>query len=130
MQWPDYFPNDCPPEDAQAATGDVYRLVKQNPPEARDFIPLREKTGKDFGEQECQACGLSVFRSFDDAVGVKNRGRGMGNRLIAKGSLSRHLGKVKQTPSRAFGQSHNTWWVPTEVEPWSVFHVVQIPQED
>ena len=43
MQWPDYFPDDCPPQDAQPATGDVYRLVKQNPPESRDFIPLREK---------------------------------------------------------------------------------------
>ena len=43
MQWPDYFPDDCPPQDAQPATGDVYRVVKQNPPESKDFIPFREK---------------------------------------------------------------------------------------
>ena len=61
MQWPGYFPDDCPPQDAQLATGDVYRLVKQNPPESKDFVPLREKkTSEDFGEKECQACGLSV----------------------------------------------------------------------
>ena len=131
MQWPDYFPDDCPPQDAQPATGEVYRLVKKNLPESKDFIPLREKkTSEDFDERECQVCGLSVFRSFEDAVKMKNRERGMKNRLIAKGTLSPHLGKIKRTPSsKPYGQSHHTWWVPTEVEPWSVFHVVQIPQE-
>ncbi len=85
MQWPDYFPDDCPPQDAQPATGDVYRLVKQNPPESKDFIPLREKkTGEDFGEKECQACGLSVFRNVEDAIRVKNRLVGWKNGLYQK----------------------------------------------
>ena len=130
MPWPDYFPDDCPPQDAQPATGDVYRVVKQNPPESRDFIPLRKKNNGDFGEDECKVCGLSVFRRFEDAVEMKNRERGMKNRLIAKGTLSPDLGKIKHTrSSKPYGKSHHTWWVPTEVEPWSVFHVVQIPQE-
>lgn len=130
MQWPDYFPNDCPPQDAQPATGDVYRLVKQNPPESKDFIPLREKkTSEDFGEKECQACGLSVLGSAEDALRMRKRARGMEKRLIAKGTLNLCLGKIKHTPSSRYGKSHHTWWVPTEVEPWSVFHVVQIPQE-
>ena len=130
MQWPDYFLDDCPPQDAQPATGEVYRLVKRNPPESEAFIPLREKKpNKDFGEKECQAWGLSVFRNVEDAVRMKSRARGMKKRLVAKGTLSPHLGRIKHTPSEMFGQSHHTWWVPTEVQPWSVFHVVQIPQE-
>ena len=130
MQWPDYFPDDCPPQDAQPATGDVYRLVKQNPPESKDFIPLREKkTSEDFGERECQACGLSVLGNAEDALRMRKRARGMEKRLIAKGTLNPFLGKIKHTPSSRYGRSHRTWWVPTEVEPWSVFRVVQIPQE-
>ena len=130
MQWPDYFPDDCPPQGVQPATGDVYRLVKQNPPESKDFIPLREKkTSEDFGEKECQACGLSVFRNVEDAIRVKSRARGMEKRLVSKGTLSPHLGRIQNTPSKMFGKSHHTWWVPTEVQPWSIFRVVQIPQE-
>ena len=131
MQYPDYFPDDCPPEDAQPATGDVYRVVKQNPPNSRDFIPFREKQSRDFGKDECKACGLSVFINFEDAVDMKNRRGGMKNRLIAKGTLNPDLGKIKHTPSNEpYGESHHTWWVPAEAEPWNAFHVVQIPQED
>ena len=130
MQYPDYFPDECPPKDAQPAAGDVYRVVKQNPPNSKDFIPLRAKKSGDF-EDECKACGLSVFKNFEDAVDMKNRERGMKNRLIAKGTLGPHLGKIKHTPSsQPYGKSHHTWWVPTEAEPWNVFHVIQIPQED
>lgn len=131
MQWPDYFPDDCPPQDAQPVTGEVYRLVKKDPPESRDFIPFREKKpSEDFGEKECQACGLSVLKNIEDAVRMKSRARGMEKRLVAKGTLSPHLGRIKRTPSRRFGRSHHTWWVPTEVQPWRIFHVVQISQED
>ena len=130
MQWPDYFPDDCPPQGAQPATGDVYRLVKQNPPESKDFMPLREKkTSEDFGEKECQACGLSVFRNVEDAIRVKSRARGMEKRIVSKGTLSPHLGRIQNTPSKMFGKLHHTWWVPTEGQPWSIFRVVQIPQE-
>ena len=56
MQWPDYFPDDCPPQDAEPATGEVYRVVKQNPPDSKDFMSQRErKRRKNFGEKECQA---------------------------------------------------------------------------
>ena len=132
MQWPDYFPDDCPPQDAQPATGDVYRLVKTESTRIKRLYPHSAKSNlvKILVRDECKVCGLSVFRRFEDAVEMKNRERGMKNRLIAKGTLSPDLGKIKHTPSsKPYGQSHHTWWVPTEVEPWSVFHVVQIPQE-
>ena len=130
MQWPDYFPDDCPPQDAQPATSEVYRLVKRNPPESEAFIPLREKKpNKDFGEKECQACGLSVLRNTEDALRMRRRAPGMKKRLVAKGTLSPCFGKIKNTPSSRYGRLHHTWWVSTEVQPWSVFRVVQIPQE-
>lgn len=130
VQWPDYFPADCPSQDARPATGEVYRLVKKNPPESEDFIPLREKKPTaGFGEKECQACGLSVLRDVEDALQMRKRARGMAKRLVAKGRLSPCFGKIKHTPSSRDGSSHHRWWVPTEVQPWRVFRVVQIPQE-
>ena len=130
MQWPDYFPDGCPPQDAQPATGEVYRLVKKNPPESKDFIPTRKKQpSKDFGEKECEACGLSVLRNVEDAVRVKSRAPGMKKRLVAKGTLNPHLGRIKRTPSKKFGQVHHTWWAPTDIQPWSVFRIIEIPQE-
>ncbi len=53
----------------------------------------------------------------------------MEKRLVSKGTLSPHLGRIQNTPSKMLGKSHHTWWAPTEVQPWSVFRVVQIPQE-
>ncbi len=127
MQWSDYFPADCPPQDAQPATGEVYRLVKKNPPESGDFIPFREKDPTANVRDECQACGLSVVRDAEDTLRIKRRARGMKKRLVAKGTLSPCFGRIKHTPSSVSGRSHHTWWVPTEVQPWRVFRVVQIP---
>ncbi len=128
MQWPDYFPDGCPPQDAQPAAGEVYRLVKKDPPEQEDFKSLREKKPRDdFGEQACQACGLSVFQDDQDVLRVKRRAPGMQKRLVARGTLTPDFGQIKQTSSKDDGASHHTWWVPTKVQPLKVFHVVQIP---
>jgi hypothetical protein len=34
LQWPDFYPENCPPAEAEPASGTVYRLVKHNPPQA------------------------------------------------------------------------------------------------
>jgi hypothetical protein len=51
----------------------------------------------------------------------------MQKRLVARGTLTPDFGQIKQTSSKDYGASHHTWWVPTKVQPWKVFHVVQIP---
>jgi hypothetical protein len=37
MKFPDDWPNDCPPGDAEPASGTVFRLVKSDPHTAADF---------------------------------------------------------------------------------------------
>lgn len=60
-RFPDWFVPDCPPGDADEATGTIYRFVSSNPGGPRDFQSYHE-TGERLNAPPCQRCGLSVFR--------------------------------------------------------------------
>ena len=124
FSWPDYFPDDCPPQDSEPASGEVYRLVKSNPPtedDFEDYVNLYPE--RDFRERECRACGLSVFRDVEDASNLRDRVPAMRGHLVARGKLNSELGRMKHTPGRR--QSHFTWWVPVGVECHRFFSVFQ-----
>ncbi|MCP2726873.1 hypothetical protein [Limnofasciculus baicalensis] len=73
MEWPDHFPSGCPPQNANNASGEVYRLIKHDSPTPKDFKSWREENKeKDCpnGVTECQACGLSVYTEKADACRV------------------------------------------------------------
>ncbi len=91
-----------------------------------------EIPGRQFREAEvCKACGLSVFRSIDDARKLRRRVRASRKRMIAKGTVSDQCGKMMPTPSRQ-EPTHTTFWVFAEVALEGMFRVVaeeQKPQE-
>jgi hypothetical protein len=67
MGWPDFFPEACPPEEAEPTFGDVYRLVQKKIPSQKDFLSHRERwPDKKFDQPECIVCGISVYRKTDD----------------------------------------------------------------
>jgi hypothetical protein len=39
VDWPDYFPENCPPQNARRDSFKVYRLVDNDPPCQNDFVP-------------------------------------------------------------------------------------------
>jgi hypothetical protein len=124
FSWPAYFSDDCPPQDSQPASGEVYRLVKNDPPKEDDFLTHKELfPEKDFGDQECQACGVSVSRDADDIPVLKRRVPGLRERMLARGILDSSLGKIKSTPGPV--RSHHTWWVPVGVQRHACFSVVR-----
>ena len=122
MKWPDFFPDDCPDEDAQLTSGEVFRVIRRKKIIPNDFKPHREtQRHRDFNQPECIVCGLSVFRNLADIKHLRRRIPAMRKKLIAKGLLNHNLGKIKQT----LRPNHYTWWVPVDTQPWEVFIIVQ-----
>lgn len=71
MSFPAHLPKNCPPQEAQDATGEVYRLVNHNSPHHDDFQSWREENmSRDLpeGVTECQAGGLSVYRDINGCM--------------------------------------------------------------
>lgn len=117
MDWPKYFPDRCPPADAGTPDGIVYRFVRNNPPVDADFVSVHlERPNEDFGDELCEACGLSVYTVREDALRAWKRVPGMRKRHIAEGSLHGVQGRFKPTP-RGNTPSHSTWWIPDGVNP-------------
>lgn len=124
VTWPPHFPDKCPPADAPAASGVVYRFVRQDPPRTEDFVSRQENQPQHhFGTKSCQASGLSVFRHPSDLDRLRRRVRAYETSLVATAELTSSHGVVLPTPTRN-GTSHHTWWVPLGVVPASLFRVV------
>lgn len=122
MEWPHFYPVNCPPTEAEPASGTVYRLVRHNPAQEKDFqAPWEEYPGR-FTEPTTTNCGVSIHTDIQDSQRLRNRVRKFKNRQIAEGELNPMLGMIQHTPSRE--KSHHAWWIPIEAEPWVVFKVI------
>ena len=125
MEWPHFYPENCPPAEARLASGKVYRLVRRDPPQAEDFKPLFEENPQRFRNEPstkiCIACGLSVHTNLQDSERLRKRVRKFKNRQIAEGELHPTFGMMQHSPSSNF-KSHHTWWLPIGAEPWGVFN--------
>ena len=130
LTWPDFYPEDCPPLEAEPVSGTFYRLVRNNPPRAEDFKSVFEENPKRFNyTPTTENCGLSVQKDPQDTVRLerierlKKRSKKFKNRQIAEGSLNPMLGMIQHTPSKKY-KSHHTWWVPVDAKPWTVFSIM------
>ena len=112
----------CPPEEAELASGTVYRLVRHDPPQAEDFLSTWEEFPGRFPEPDIRISGASVYTNPKDIPRLKNRIGHLRNRKTTKGELNPTLGRVQHTPS--IEKSHHTWWIPVGAEPWLVFEVI------
>ena len=121
MRFPDTWPANCPPPDTVAADGDVFRVVKHDPPQAEDTASHME-TGKLPKAPACLRCGLSVFREIRYAVHQRQLLPKLGP-LIAKATLLAEHGRTKLTDGRQ--PSHTTWWAYEGVDRASLFSVVR-----
>lgn len=125
--WPDHFPESCPPADAADATGSFYRLVAGDPPTPGDFenhLQLRAAgtiNPKRVFPDDCMAAGLSILSEKQDAEGLRESVGPLRSKLIAYGEITGH-GVFKATPSRF--KSHHTWWLPGDTDPHPNFAVV------
>lgn len=119
MTFPDSWPANCPPHDAEDADGEVYRIVKNDPPHNDDYVTALE-ADKLRNRPACLRCGLSVFRAYEDAVHQQRLFPKLGD-MIAKGVLNTGCGKTKQTGN----PTHTTWWPYDGVGRARLFSVVR-----
>ena len=127
MKFRSHVPENCPPEDAEASSGQVYRMVKENP-SPEDFLSFRElKPGKAY-PSECIASGLSVYTDAEGVRRLRSRVPRFRKMNVAIGMLDENHGKMKNTPSNMH-ESHHTWWLTEKLEPWTFFGLVNIEDE-
>jgi hypothetical protein len=123
VNWPSFFPPQCPPLEARDASAEVFRLVSSNPAAASDFESLAQRRPQKWGSN-CKASGLSVFTAKSDALQLMRRVPGMSapGKVIASANLSLEAGKLMHTPRD--GNSHHTWWAPAGFNHTAAFKVV------
>lgn len=121
MPFPDDWPNDCPPPEADDALEEVLRIVKDNPPSPDDMMSHHE-AGRLLKAPACLRCGLSVFRLIDDAINQQRLLPRLGRR-IARARLDATHGKTCVTPGQQ--PTHTTWWPSVGVDRAALFVVVQ-----
>ncbi len=109
-KWPDHYPEQCPPESAEPVSGKVYRFVNRTNPKERDFKSnYEQRPGTDWGNQGCQARGLSVFRTIEACDDMAEQVPALAKKKLAVANLSQNDGVIAETPSRN-SSKHNTLW--------------------
>ena len=127
LEWPDFYPANCPPAEAKPASGTVYRLVRYDPARAEDFkTPFEENPGRFNNKPSIKNCGLSIHTDMQDSEQLKTVMKMVPrfkDTQVAEGELNPTLGMIQHTPSSKY-RSHHSWWVPIGAEPWVVFKIV------
>ena len=121
MKFPTDWPPGCPPQDATDADGEVFRIVKHEPPNDEDLASHLE-TGRLQKAPACLRCGLSVFREIRDAVHQRHLIPKLGT-LIAQATLRAEHGKTKLTSGMQ--PTHTTWWAYEGVNRARLFSIVR-----
>lgn len=122
MEWPAFYPDDCPYSHSTVVSGVVYRLVTPTL-KGTDFQSHRERfPDKVFQVPECEACGLSVVLDREEIISMQRTIPLFKKKVIAWAELSGEHGRIAPTP-KPFAESHCTWWVPLEVDASQLFAV-------
>lgn len=111
-EWPDFFPENCPPEDAGDVDGAVYRFVKKKDPRPADFVSHLER-GLRPEMPECLRAGLSCSIDLEHMKQVKESVPYRKRQTIAACSMKPEHGKIKQT----LKPPHHTLWARRTVLP-------------
>ncbi|WP_273000660.1 hypothetical protein [Hydrogenibacillus schlegelii] len=128
MQWPSYFPDDCPRKEAEPKKIKVYRLVNHDPPTEKDFIPSKKRKPNEKFSDDCLASGLSCYTSYKEIIQLKEMTPYFRRKKIAVGFTHTNFGVVLRTPAST-GKSHHTYWICDGASPHVLFKVVREGEE-
>lgn len=120
QHYPNYFPQDCPPDDADIDEKKLFRFCDGITPEVSDFISYYQKFPEKY-KGKINAYGLSVLQSRDDCLRAYRKFPYLRKyRSIAQGVTNFDRGSWKVTPGK-ISPAHVTWWVCDGVRPNSFF---------
>lgn len=128
MEWPDFFPFNCPPDNAQTPQGEVFRFTDRRVPREKDFISYQISKPGSVWPDPCIACGLSVYTDINDIPRVRKRVPPTRKKWVARGILEEKDGLIALTKARE--PSHHTWWVAVGLEPWAKFTALLAPDKE
>lgn len=119
----------CPPDDAEAASGKIYRAVEADPASSDDFLSYVKLGRKDPTKAKCDDWGLSVWCDLDAVEHARNVIPHFQERYIAAGDMDAQHGVVKASPSRK-QPKHFTFWTYINVDLAPSFQVILPPVEE
>lgn len=119
--FPPNWPAGCPPVDAEATAGTVYRIVGHSPPEDGDFLSYDEldKPYSDF-----KGYGLSMYRNREYVIHHQQKYSWLGE-FIAVAMLDATYGKVSLV--RNIKTTHITVWPFVDVDRKAPFAILELP---
>lgn len=118
-------PEGCPPADAGAALGKIFRFVQGSPPSHDDMLSWA-KQGRRPGEgTECQRCALSVLVDENDIAKARKAVPLFRRRKVAVAEFVPGQGVIRQTGNNEW---HHSLWVAEAMEATlhELFQVVQL----
>ena len=110
--WPSHVPLHCPPSDAVAPDGSVFRLVATLPATAADMKSALEE-GRFVKQDPCLRAALSCSRTPEYLNDLRGSVPRLKNQLIAVASLDHTHGVIKQTGP----VGHHSLWLFAGVLP-------------
>ncbi len=121
MKYPEYFPKDCPPSDAQSLEIEAYRGC-HNETVTRDDFKSYYELGK--GSNKAEYYGVSLFTDFEEVKVMMSMPNFRRNHpFVAKGITKAECGEIKYTGKSH--KSHITWWLYEDATPEINFQIVK-----
>ena len=122
--FPDFFPDNCPPEGAQCNEVDVYRLCKHVDRVTHDDFKSYYEINPRKYNGNILAYGVSVLKNKSDCEKLlKLPANKKKFKSISKGKTYTYMGVIKETPNNKL-KSHCTWWLYEGSKPKNVFSIV------
>jgi len=127
--WPTHYPEQCPPKEAFSFNGNLFRFINRNKPVQKDFKSYYDsKPGHDWNGKECQARGLSVYKTLEDCKEMMEVIPALRKKKLAVAQINENCGLLANTPSTN-SERHCTWWIPASIiEPCSIFEQTSVSE--
>lgn len=120
-RYPDYFPNNCPPQNAVAHKKTLFRFCKNAEPVESDFESYYLKKPEKY-KDKINAYGLSVLGSKEDCSSAVRKSPYLRVEYISFGDTDENIGCYLNTPNKK-NPGHITWWVCEGIKPHTFFKV-------
>jgi len=106
-EWPSFYPDDCPPADAEDSQGVVFHLVSGDPMPPSDLKDTAFHRDAFPEEDDCLRVALSCYRREEELRQIRSSVPRLSDRKIARADLQPDYGKLLQTRA----PSHHSLWI-------------------
>lgn len=123
LHFPDYFPPNCPPDEATDEERVLFRLCSKRTLDEQDFVSYYQENPAKY-KNKINAYGLSAFSSEQACWDAREKSPKLRDKysFVAFGKNTSQRGKTLDTPTGTSPQ-HITWWIYEGVKPHTFFEL-------